>query len=208
MWTFILKYKFTLCCRKAFLARIYALVGVPFPGQKKMVAYKEWQIWGMHISQLLSFSYSLSAALRCIASCFLPTFWGPLRVSTFLLWRLDWVVPIRQRIWRNWPKIYLQSLGQMWTSLFKRRQQHIYWTNLFKCNWGRISAWGKCWWKGRISKLICTRAYPNIPANQCFSQRQVEMQFVAFDVVIFCICMFFPLSYFWMYLHIYFVFVY
>ena len=117
---------------------------------------------------------------------------GPLWVSTFFLWWLDWVVPRRQTIRRNWPRVYLQSLGQMWKSVFKRRQQHIYWTNLFQCNSCRISAWGKCWWKGHtggyLSKLICMCVYPKVPVNQCFSRRQVEMQFIAFDAVILCIC--------------------
>ena len=60
MWTFILKYRFTLFCCEAFFARIYALFG-----QRKMVAYKKWQIWGM----LRTMDCVLSHYYIAIAQC-------------------------------------------------------------------------------------------------------------------------------------------
>ena len=124
-------------------------------------------------------------------------------MSTFLLWRLDWVVPIRQRIWRkltqdiftiSWADVDISFQKTATTYLLNKsvqvqlRQNFCVGQMLVKRTYKQAN--------------ICTRSYPKIPANQCFSQRQVEMQFVAFDVVILCICMFFPLSYFWMYLHV------
>ena len=53
MWICIPKYWFTLFCREKFLSRIYALFGVPFTGLKNVVAYQQWQLWGMLIPIIL-----------------------------------------------------------------------------------------------------------------------------------------------------------